>query len=68
MFKTIVKILGLCCCSYSADINSAVLLDVTGRKIMDVVIQNDLINFNSLLEGVYLLQFNTGLVKRILKY
>ena len=35
---------------------------------MDVVIQNDLINFNSLLEGVYLLQFNTGLVKRILKY
>lgn len=54
--------------SYSADINSAVLFDVTGRKIMDVVIQNDLINFNSLLEGVYLLQFNTGLVKRILKY
>jgi len=53
--------------SHSSDIHSAVLFDVTGRKIMEVTIQNNQIDFGSLQEGVYLLQFNTGLVKRIIK-
>ena len=53
--------------SYSREIESAVLFDVTGRKIMEVTIQNNQIDFGSLHEGVYLLQFNTGLVKRIIK-
>ena len=53
--------------SYSSDIHSAVLFDVTGRKIMDVAIQNNQIDFGSLQEGVYLLKFNTGLLKKIIK-
>lgn len=45
----------------------AILYDFTGKKVYECDIKNNQIDFSHLEKGVYLLRFNTGLVKKIIK-